>query len=144
MRTIRATDSPLPSHGDQVLVNHLARNQLEIAQTAREFTLPSGPATENEEDEEVAGGNVGLVSSALRILVSCYLLKVLHSTKYSEELTDGSDAVQQQGFTIVSITRQTRRSDPATPMVALLLGPLVRSAKNAPSPVPIGTLIISD
>jgi hypothetical protein len=31
-------DFPLPSHGDQVLVNHLARNQLEIAQTAREFT----------------------------------------------------------------------------------------------------------
>jgi hypothetical protein len=77
MRTIRipisvcATDSPLPSHGSQVLVNHLARNQLETAQTAREFTLPSGPATKDEEDEEVTDGNVGLVSSALRILVSC-------------------------------------------------------------------------
>jgi hypothetical protein len=65
VRTIRiptsvyATDSPLPSHRDQVLVNHLAWNQLEIAQAAREFTLPSGPATENNEDEEVTDGNGG-------------------------------------------------------------------------------------
>jgi hypothetical protein len=97
--SVYTTDSPLSSHRDQVLVNHLARNQLEIAQAAREFTLPSGPATENEEDEEVTDGNVGLVSSALRILVSCHqagLPKVLHSTKGSKELTDGSNAVQQQ------------------------------------------------
>ena len=78
MRTIRipisvcAADSPLPSHGGQALVNHLAQNQLEIAQTAREFTLPSGPAPKNEEDEEVTDGNIGLVSNALRILVSSH------------------------------------------------------------------------
>jgi hypothetical protein len=52
---------PLPSRGD------LARNQLEIAQTAREFVLPSDPGTENEEDEEVTEGNVGLDIGAVRL-----------------------------------------------------------------------------
>jgi hypothetical protein len=65
------------------------------------------------------------------ILVSCHqagLPKVLHSTKGSKELTDGSNVVQQQGFVIVSMTRQARNSDPAAPTVvqdAILLDPLV-------------------
>jgi hypothetical protein len=75
--------------------------------------------------------------------VNCHqagLPKVHHSTNDSKELTDGSNAVQQQGFAIVSMTRQARNSDPATPTVvqdAILLDLLVRSAKDAPSPVPI-------
>ena len=82
--------------------------------------------------------------------MSCHqvgLPKVLHSTKGSKELTDGSSAVQQQGFAIVSMTRQAHSSDPAAPTVAqdaILLDPLVRSAKDPPSPIPINTLIISD
>jgi hypothetical protein len=99
--SVYATDSLLPSHRDQVLVSHLVRNLIEIAQTAREFTLPSRPATENEEDEEVTDGNVGLALSALRILVSCHqagLPMDLYSTKDSKKLTDGSNAVQQQGL----------------------------------------------
>jgi hypothetical protein len=153
MRTIRiptsvyAADSPLSSHGDQVLVNHLARSQLEIAQTAREFTLPSGPATENEENEEVTDGNIGTSVEPCELPPGRSTKRSFHSTKGSKELTDGSNAVQQQDFAIVSMTRQTCNSDPAAPTVvqdAILLDPLVRLAKDALSLVLINTLIISD
>ena len=76
-----------------------------------------------------------------RLLIATYghqvgLPKVLRSTKGSKELTDGSNVVQQQGFAIVSMTRQARNSDPAAPTVvqdAILLDPLVWSAKPGPN-----------
>jgi hypothetical protein len=46
---IPTTDSPLPSHRDQVLINHLARNQLDRL-------LENLPYL--QEDEEVTDGNV--------------------------------------------------------------------------------------
>ena len=131
--------SLLPSHGDRVLVSHLAPNQPEIAQTAGGFTPPSGPGTD-EEDEDVMDGNIGLVSSESRTLVSSQqagLPKILDGTKDSKELTDGSNTVQQQEFAIVSMDtadNDNRSSDPSAPTVAEdanLPDPLVGSAKDA-------------
>jgi hypothetical protein len=78
-------------------------------------TLPSGPATGNEEDEEATGDNVGLVLSALRILVGChqaglpkgpFIPRKVPRSRPTEAMQFGNKA-----FVIVSATREIRNAE---------------------------------